>query len=121
MINIVQLKQTHDACPTTWEGFTKDNESVYITYRWGRLTVEVNKEVVFNQLVGKISTQEDDEVFYKNLQEVGYHPSAIEDMRSSTKHIRDFFEKRGKQFSFDGRMSYNELRKHVVDVVVLPI
>ena len=41
MMRIVKLYQTCPACPSQWEGETDDGRSVYIRYRYGRLTMSV--------------------------------------------------------------------------------
>lgn len=35
---VVELRQTCMACPSQWEGRTRDGRYVYIRYRWGHLT-----------------------------------------------------------------------------------
>lgn len=47
MITINQLEQTGYACPSQWDGTTTNGEYVYIRFRHGRLTVEVNEELEF--------------------------------------------------------------------------
>lgn len=48
MYKVVKLIQTCTACPSQWEGKTDDGKSVYIRYRWGQLTVNVDNEPQFH-------------------------------------------------------------------------
>ena len=41
MIEVKNLEQTCDACPSQWEFRTFENRPVYVRYRWGNLTVSV--------------------------------------------------------------------------------
>lgn len=36
------LRQTCEACPSQWEGHTADGRFIYIRYRWGHLTVDLD-------------------------------------------------------------------------------
>lgn len=47
-IRITKLECTCSACPSQWQGRTDDGRSVYIRYRWGYGTVDVNSERVFS-------------------------------------------------------------------------
>ena len=40
---IKELECTCSCYPSQWEGVTEKNETVYIRYRWGHLTIEVSK------------------------------------------------------------------------------
>lgn len=46
MAKILNFEQTCYACPSQWEGYTKDGERLYIRYRYGflRMTLD-NKEI----------------------------------------------------------------------------
>ena len=45
MITITEIKRTCWACPSQWEGKTKDGRAVYIRFRWGCLSVNVGKSI----------------------------------------------------------------------------
>lgn len=47
-IKIVELIQTCGACPSQWDGITKDGGSVYIRFRHGSLRVELNGDSIFH-------------------------------------------------------------------------
>lgn len=49
MIEQNTLKQTCWGCPSSWRGKTKLGEEVYIRFRWGTLTVDVNDELVYSE------------------------------------------------------------------------
>ena len=42
-MKIKSLKCTCSACPSQWEGLTERNESLYIRYRWGQLTIQLSE------------------------------------------------------------------------------
>jgi hypothetical protein len=44
MIEIKELTQTCQACPSQWEFYTFDNRPVYVRYRWGFLSVSIGKQ-----------------------------------------------------------------------------
>ena len=51
------LEQTCDACPSQWDGQLADGTPVYIRYRWGFLTVELNPDeenqrTIFRKRIG---------------------------------------------------------------------
>jgi hypothetical protein len=41
-ITVTSLEQTCGACPSQWEGRTIDGDYLYIRYRFGTLTVNLN-------------------------------------------------------------------------------
>jgi hypothetical protein len=43
MIEIKNIKQTCDACPSQWVGETKDGKPIYIRYRWGYLSFRLGE------------------------------------------------------------------------------
>jgi hypothetical protein len=45
MMTITKIKKTCWACPSQWEGKTKDGRAVYIRFRWGNLSVCAGKSV----------------------------------------------------------------------------
>ncbi len=47
-----KLVQTCEACPSQWEGYTDENEKVYIRYRWGYLSVEIDDKEIFGKKIG---------------------------------------------------------------------
>jgi len=49
---VKEITQTCFACPSQWEGTTKDGEEIYIRYRWGGLSVEINGEEIFHKGIG---------------------------------------------------------------------
>lgn len=42
VIQIYDLQRTCIACPSQWEGRVNDAGSIYIRYRWGRLTAHLS-------------------------------------------------------------------------------
>jgi len=44
-----KLIQTCEGCPSQWEGYTDKNEPVYIRYRWGYLSVEIDDKEIFGK------------------------------------------------------------------------
>ena len=51
-MRIIELKQTCYACPSQWEGKTLYDQRVYIRYRWGYLSIEVDGEEVYGRQLG---------------------------------------------------------------------
>ena len=54
-INKESLDQTCGACPSQWDAYTEDNEYVYIRFRHGTLSIEIdenseNKTIFFSYL-----------------------------------------------------------------------
>jgi len=37
------LVKTCESCPAQWDGVTEDGRQVYIRYRWGHLSIEVER------------------------------------------------------------------------------
>lgn len=52
MIRVTELRQTGYEFPTQWDGWTDGGDSVYIRYRNGYLSVDVNNDQVFGKQVG---------------------------------------------------------------------
>ena len=48
MKKLIWLTQTCEACPSQWEGELEDSGLVYIRYRYGNLTVEVDGESILD-------------------------------------------------------------------------
>lgn len=44
---ITRIRNTCHACPSQWEGEDEQGRYVYVRYRWGHLSVDVNGEEVF--------------------------------------------------------------------------
>ena len=51
-LEITELYMTTSGFPTQYEGYTKDGREVYIRYRHGRLSFEVNSAFWFDKIVG---------------------------------------------------------------------
>jgi len=49
---VIELTQTLSACPSQWDGRTKDGEYVYIRYRWGYLSVDIAGKNIFDEQIG---------------------------------------------------------------------
>lgn len=50
---VKSINQTCDACPSQWEGYTEDNQYIYIRYRWGYLSVTLDdQDCIFGEQVG---------------------------------------------------------------------
>jgi hypothetical protein len=52
-IKVKDLIRFGSYCPTQWDGETTNGEKVYIRYRWGVLTVDIDGEEVFSAKAGK--------------------------------------------------------------------
>lgn len=52
-IKLKDLIRYSSFCPTQWEGETTNGEEVYIRYRWGFLSIDINGEEVFGVKVGE--------------------------------------------------------------------
>lgn len=46
------LVQTCHACPSQWDATTPDGKRVYIRYRWGFLTVDIDGKRVYERQIG---------------------------------------------------------------------
>ena len=46
------LVKTCSACPSQWEGTTKCGKSIYIRYRWGSLTLDIDGETIYSSSKG---------------------------------------------------------------------
>lgn len=46
------LEMTCNACPTQWEGITEDGKKVYIRYRWSKLKLYIDDEMIVNISTG---------------------------------------------------------------------
>lgn len=62
-IKVIELEQTCFACPSQWDGKTNDKKHVYIRYRFGCLSVDVDNKQVHsisfgNSLSGVLDTEE---------------------------------------------------------------
>ncbi len=65
-MKIKSIKNTSTRCPSQWEGITENNETFYILYRWGRLTLQLSEpngtitdavntgRVLYNKQIGPI-------------------------------------------------------------------
>ena len=47
MLKVSRITQTCSACPSQWEGEGENGEYIYIRYRWGGLSLDVNRECVY--------------------------------------------------------------------------
>lgn len=52
MNKIKSIKQTCFACPSQFEGYTDDNRYVYVRYRWGHLSIDINDIEVLSESFG---------------------------------------------------------------------
>lgn len=52
MIVVDVLTKTCESCPAQWEGRTNDGREVYVRYRWGHLSVEIDGSVILEKEVG---------------------------------------------------------------------
>jgi hypothetical protein len=41
-MKVTDVVQTCEACPSQWDAKTEDGKYVYIRYRWGSLTVDID-------------------------------------------------------------------------------
>jgi hypothetical protein len=46
-MKLSNLAQTCDACPSQWEAETTDGQRVYVRYRWGHLSVELDGQSIY--------------------------------------------------------------------------
>jgi len=51
-INVKNITRYSSGCPTQWDGETTNGGKLYIRYRWGCLTVDLNDKEIFNSKVG---------------------------------------------------------------------
>ena len=49
---VAHLTMTCSACPTQWEGETEEGVAIYIRYRYGSLTLDLDNETVFQASIG---------------------------------------------------------------------
>lgn len=69
MMKIKFLKRTCIACPSQWEGKLSDGREIYIRFRWGKLTVNVGKDLtdaINNRPILEESTDNEWEGFLSN-------------------------------------------------------
>lgn len=52
LIKVADVHQTCEACPSQWEGTTATNLPIYARYRFGRLTVKLDDECIFDMEIG---------------------------------------------------------------------
>ena len=62
MIKIKKITNICYACPSQWEGYTFDDEPIYIRYRWGHLSVRIGikEKGIESAVLGK-------EIFFDNF------------------------------------------------------
>jgi len=120
MIKVSEVVRTCHACPSQWEGTTSEGQHVYVRYRWGFLRVDVDNETVFAKQIGAEATTDQDEQVYENMRASGWEEEAIKSMQSSTETMRRLAQERGEKLSFDGHLSYQDLRKVTQGVISWP-
>jgi hypothetical protein len=49
---VTELRETCGGCPSQWEGKTEGGQPVYIRYRYGWLSAEVNDVEIFGEQLG---------------------------------------------------------------------
>lgn len=52
-IKVKDLIRYSSFCPTQWDGETTNGEELYIRYRWGVLTIDLNGKEVFSVKAGE--------------------------------------------------------------------
>lgn len=104
MIIVQKITEYGGACPFQLEGFTDKNEPVYARYRWGRLRVEVNGEVVFTKQIGE---DQDDEAVLKQQEARGMDAERLRAMKTSFEAMRAVSP--GEPLCFDGYMDMKKL------------
>lgn len=52
MYKIKTISQIGFMCPTQFEGNLENGDYIYIRYRWGNLSMEVNDKIVYNENYG---------------------------------------------------------------------
>lgn len=120
MISVSEVVRTCHACPSQWEGTTSEGKRVYARYRWGFLRVDVDNETVFAKQIGKEATEDDDELVYASMRNNGWEEEAIRSIRNSTETMRKLCLERGEKLSFDGHLSYVDLRRATAGVLSWP-
>ena len=86
---IVSLKRTCLACPSQWEGKTRDNREVYIRYRHGQLDLwvsEPDEEFTFDTGTLVLSTQCGEE-FHGVMDIAGLQKAVAEELKSGEDEI----------------------------------
>ena len=80
-IEVHSLNMTCNACPSQWDGITKDNRRIYIRYRHGFLSVRIGKLHDMSRMSGV----EGDEVFdWHSDGSVGDEEMDLSDLRRIT-------------------------------------
>lgn len=116
MIRVVEVEQTCFACPTSWVGKTDDSKEVYARYRWGYLCVTVDNETVYHRFHGK--PDEDD--LADSMLKAGWSDEVVRKMKSSEEMMKSLCEEVGQQMSYDGSLTYDELREYTKDCIKWP-
>lgn len=74
MIEVVELTQTCDVCPSQWEGKTADGRTIYVRFRWGYLSIGLGgtiDEAIGDETFGReISDGMDGYLPYEELRRV---------------------------------------------------
>lgn len=52
MIKVKELTQTCNACPSQWEGTLTNGKSLYIRYRWGYLSIDIDDKEILGKDIG---------------------------------------------------------------------
>ena len=72
MIKINKLQMTCGACPTQFSGETEDGKNVYIRFRFGRLSMDIDGQILFS---GNVSDSLDGVISYEGIQKALAHLS----------------------------------------------
>lgn len=116
---VVQLIRTCFACPSQWEGKLENGDNLYVRYRWGRLRIEINDEIVFSKQL-HIETEEEVKAYYDNLRNT-LPADRAEQLIESDKQIRKLCADAGEPLqSYNGMLEYTELKEATADMFDWP-
>lgn len=118
LVRVTEIKMTCGGCPTSWEGVTDDGREVYARYRWGYLRVTVGDETIYHGFHGEPEPSGEDLV--KSLYAGGYSDEMVRKLAFTTETMNKLCEEVGQQMSYDGYLSYEELREHTKEFFVWP-
>lgn len=104
-IVVESITMTCGACPTQWEGHTNDGKSVYVRYRWGYLSVDVNDKTVYGRQID--CGDDKNHTLEKYIEQWGEERGLS--MFNSHETTKKFC---GGVFSYAGSMTTEELIEH---------
>src|SRR5258708_30421584 len=92
---VKELVETCSGCPSAWAGSTVDGRKLYIRFRWGYLTIDVDDKQVFCEFCGK------------------EEPVGKEGMNT----IKSYYGCPNQKFSYVGVMDYSTMASKVSEIL----